>query len=311
MLGAWSADPGTVAVLVLVLWLDGWRRTSPADLLLVRPGFGAWAAREPWARLGPFALAGWWPPVVIPMLVPSKPPADQGGASAPWSADFFIAVARGRRRLRRVGLIAGVLRALGVFLLFWIALAIPLATGRFGVYGLVRAVVQAFAISVAMALLAMLGLRWLGMTRGASIRAGLPLLSPFTAPRACEIVLAAAVRGLAPLAQVAALFGEAPFLQWIRPVAYDALHGRRGEAPGERDSVAALVAGLPRPVLERALTAPRSDERGARYCPRCARTYREDIATCHECDALELLKDSAYSARPPHDPPPERSTPCM
>src|SRR5688500_6363557 len=290
MLDAWSADASTIAVLALVLWLDGWRRMGATDLLLVRPGFGAWAAREPWARVGPFALAGWWPPVVIPMLVPSKPPADQGGASAPWSADFSIAVARGRRRLRRVGLIAGVLRALGVFLLLWIALAIPLATGRFGVYGLVRAVVQAFAISVAMVLLAMLGLRWLGMTRGASVRATLPLLSPFTAPRACEIVLAAAVRELAPLAQVAAFFGEPRFLQWIRPQAYDVLHDRSDEVSGELDSVAALVAALPRPVLERALTAPRSEERGVRYCPRCARTYREGIPTCYECDALALVR---------------------
>jgi len=263
---------------------------SPADLLLVRPGFGGWIAREPWARLGPFVLAGWWPPVVVPMFVPSKPSADQGGASAPWSADFSVAVSRGRRRLRRVGLIVGVLRALGVLLLLWIALAIPLATGRFGVYGLVRAVVQAFAISVAMVLLAMLGLRWLGMTRGASVRATLPLLSPFTAPRACEIVLAAAVRELAPLAQVAAFFGEPRFLQWIRPQAYDVLHDRSDEVSGELDSVAALVAALPRPVLERALTAPRSEERGVRYCPRCARTYREGITTCYECDALALVR---------------------
>lgn len=287
MLDAWSADASTIAVLALVLWLDGWRRMSATDLLLVRPGFGEWTAREPWARFGPFALVGWWPPVVIPMLLATKHSADQGGVHAPWSADFSTAVSRGRRRLRRVGLVVGVLRALGVLLLLWIAVAIPLATGRFGVYGLVRGIVQAFAIAVVMALLAMLGLRWLGTTRSASLRASIPLLSPFTAPRACEAIIAAAVRDLSPLAQIAALFGETRFLQWIRPLAYDAVHGRVED--GESNAVAALVAALPRPVLERALSDPSRDERGVRYCPRCARTYREDIATCYECDALGLL----------------------
>ncbi|HJR66742.1 MAG TPA: hypothetical protein VJ802_09915 [Gemmatimonadaceae bacterium] len=263
---------------------------SQSDVLLVRSGSGGWTAREPWARLGPFALVGWWPPIVIPRLVPSKHSADQGGAHASWSADFSVAVSRGRRRLRRVSLIVGLLRALGVLLLLWIAVAIPLATGRFGVYGLVRGVVQAFAISVLMMLLALPGLRWLGMTRRASLRATLPLLSPFTAPRACETVLAAALRDLPPHAQVAALFGEARFLQWIRPSAYDALHGHRVD--GEVNAVTSLVAALPRPVLERALAGPPDDERGVRYCPRCARTYREEIATCYECEALSLVARS-------------------
>jgi hypothetical protein len=53
-----------------------------------------------------------------------------------------------------------------------------------------------------------LGLRWLGMKRWDAIRTSLPLLSPFTAPRACELVIAAAVRDLDPLTRVAALFGQ-------------------------------------------------------------------------------------------------------
>lgn len=187
-------------------------------------------------------------------------------------------------------LVVGVVRALGVLLLLWIAFAIPVATGRFGVYGLVRGIVQALVIAVLMALLTMLGLRWLGMTRSASFRASIPLLSPFTAPRACEAIIAAAVRDLSPLAQIAVLFGETRFLQWIRPLAYDTVHGR-GE-DGASHAVAELVAALPRPVLEQALGDPSRDERGVRYCPRCARTYREDIATCYECEALSLVSSS-------------------
>jgi hypothetical protein len=288
MLGAWSVDPATVAILALVLWLDGWRRTSRGEVLLVRSGLGDWAEREPWARLGPFALVGWWPPIVIPIIVPTQESADRGADAPPWSVDFFTAAARGRRRLRRVRLIVGLLRALGVLLLVWIAFAIPVATGRFGVHGLVRGILQAFVISVVMTLLAMLGLRWLGMTRSTSTRATLPLLSPFTAPRACEVVLAAAVRDLAPLAQIAALFGEARFLQWIRPAAYDVLHGRQDEDRA-LSPVPSLVAALPRPVLERAVRDRPSEQGRARHCPRCARAYREDITMCAECEALALV----------------------
>jgi hypothetical protein len=162
-------------------------------------------------------------------------------------------------------------------------LAIPLATDRFGVHGLIRGIVQAFVMALLMTFGAALGLRWLGMTRREAFRTLLPLLSPFTAPRACEIVIAGAVRDLDPLARVAALFGEGRFLQWIRPWAYDELHTRSTES----DTVARLVRTLPRPVLEQAVRVPPRED--ARYCPRCARTYRDDTTTCHDCAALALV----------------------
>jgi hypothetical protein len=227
---------------------------------------------------------GWWPPIVIPFLVPASQTADHRGNRPRWSADFLVAAARGRRRLRRVRLLVGALRALGVVLLLWIVLAIPLATDRFGVHGLIRGVVQAFVIALLMAFGAALGLRWLGMKRWDAIRTSLPLLSPFTAPRACELVIAAAVRDLDPLARIAALFGQPRFLYWIRPWAYDVLHGRSGDA----DTVAELVRALPRPVLEQAVRVPPSED--AQYCPRCARTYREDSTTCADCNALALVR---------------------
>ena len=286
LLGAWSADPGTLAVLVAVLWLDGWRRVGPQDLLVVRSGLGRWVEREPWAKVGSFALVAWWPPIVVPMLIPATRSADPREKHPGWSADFFVAMARGRRRLRRVRLVSATLRALGVMLVLWIALAIPMATWRFGIHGLVRAIVQAFVMSVVMASGVALALRWLGTTRRASIRAALPFLFPFTAPRACEAVMATALRDLHPLAQVASLFGEDRFLLWIRPWAYDAVHDR--EARGS-SSMVALVSALPRDVLTRALqTAPM--EHTGRYCPRCARSYREEVTGCYDCGDLALAQ---------------------
>ena len=286
MLGAWSADPGTVAVFVAVLWLDGWRRVGPGDLLVVRSGLGQWVEREPWAKVGSFALVAWWPPIVVPMLIPAARSADPGEKVPRWSADFFVAMARGRRRLRRVRIITAALRILGAMLILWIAFAIPMATARFGVHGLVRAIVQAFVMSAVIALGAALGLRWLGTTRGASIRAAIPFLFPFTAPRACEVVIATALRDLDSLAQVAAILGEDRFLLWIRPWAYDALHDR--ETRGS-SSIDALVSALPRAVLARALQRAPVENAGC-YCPRCARSYREETARCHDCGDLALAR---------------------
>ncbi|HZO19647.1 MAG TPA: hypothetical protein VFB46_11730, partial [Gemmatimonadaceae bacterium] len=129
-------------------------------------------------------------------------------------------------------------------------------------------------------------LRWLGVARGAAIRAAAPLLFPFTAPRACELVIGAALRDLTADAQLAALLGEKRFLRWIRPSAYDALHGGP-RFEGDASPVGELVRALPRTLIERAVQAPPGNEDG-RYCPRCARSYRGDTPGCYDCGGLAL-----------------------
>ena len=123
-------DLTTVLLLAVVLWLDGWRRVPRESLLLRRAGLGAWRVAEPWARLGAFALVALWPPLVLPLVVST---ADTTADRAPaWSHDFALAVARGRRRLRRTRVQAGALRAIGMLLIAWIVIGIPLATARSG-----------------------------------------------------------------------------------------------------------------------------------------------------------------------------------
>lgn len=284
----WSADPGTVAVLALVLWLDGWRRLGPNDLLLVRHGAGAWTVGQPWARVGAFALVGWWPPIVMPLVVAT---AASSASGKQWTRDFQTATARGRRRLRRISIFTATSRVLGVILLAWIALGIPLMTERFGAFGLVRGIVQAFVLSLGIAVITALGLRSLGARWGDIGRATVPLLFPFTAPRAPEILFAAALRDLHPLAQTATLLGDTRFLTWIRPWSYDELHAcRAGE--GHEEVVASLVHGMPRDLLERAVRMPPPREASAPYCPRCAQSYRDDVRVCPDCEALSLVRVS-------------------
>ena len=279
----WSADPGTVAVLALVLWLDGWRRLATTDLVLVRHGAGAWTVGQPWARVGAFALVGWWPPLVMPLVV------SRGASSGlRWTRDFETATARGRRRLRRVRTFTATSRLLAILLLAWIAVGIPLLTGRYGSFGLVRGIVQAFVLSLGIALVTTLGLRTLGVRWRDIARSTVPLLFPFTAPRAPELLIAAALRELHPLAQTATLLGDARFLAWIRPWGYDELYARAQDQ--HHETIPALVHELPRPLLERAVRTPPSRDASAPYCPRCAQSYRDDVRVCPDCEALSLVR---------------------
>ena len=289
MLNDVSVDLGTVALLAVVVWLDGWRRLPADALLATRAGFGPWGVRAPWARVGPFALVASWAPLVVPLPLSTDPAA--GPAGPRWRNDFGIATARTRRRLRRVRAIVSMLRSFGILLTLVIIVGIPVATAAFGAPGLIYGVAGAFLLAIEMTFGATIALRSLGAPLGRSFRASAQLLSPFTAPRAVEIITAAAVGPLHSLAPLAALLGESRFLAWLRPWAYDALSGRRHGDDTDSPAITALVSAVPRPLLERAV-APAALEAGddaMRYCPRCARTYVRTAIACSNCIDCELL----------------------
>ena len=291
MLSDLSVDFGTIAVLSIVVWLDGWRRLPTGTLLVARSGFAPWAVRAPWARAGPFALVALWAPIVVPLLL-SPEPASAAPVGARWMDDFHVSVARSKRRLRRVRPAVAFLRALGLLLILWIIAGIPLATARFGGPGLIYGVLGAFLLAIEMTLVTTISLgSSLGIPLRRSFRTTAQLLSPFTAPRAAETLTGAAVGQLHSLAPVAAVLGEARFLTWVRPWAYDELAGRHHADEDGEATVVNLVSALPRRVLERAVGAAVHDEGddGTRYCPRCTRTYREMAATCSNCNDLALV----------------------
>ena len=291
MLTGVSVDLGTVALLAIVVWLDGWRRLPVDAVLVERSGFGRWDVRAPWGRLGSLALVAWWAPLVVPLVL-SPDPATVGSTPGPrWKNDFDVAAARCRRRLRRAGPEIGFLRLLGVLMIFWIIIGIPLVTARFGGRGLLFGVLGAFGLAVEITFVTTLALRGLGMSFRRSLRMTAQLLSPFTSPRAAEIVTAAAVGPLHSLAPLAALLGKQRFHAWVRPWAYDELSGRVERQEDDDSTIVNLVGAAPRHVLARAVeaTAHETSGDGARYCPRCTRTYRESIEMCSNCSELALV----------------------
>ena len=290
MLTEVTVDYGTVALLALVVWLDGWRRPAPDTVLVTRSGPGPWTVRPPWARIGPLALVAFWAPIVVPLiLAPASP--DAGSDSVRWRNDFGLVAARVERRLRRVRPVTALLRALGVLLTAWIIVGIPVATARFSAPGLIYGVIAAFLLAIVLTFGTTISLVALGASPGRALRAAVQLLSPFTAPRAVEIVTSAAVGPLYSLAPIAALMGERRFLVWLRPWAYDELAGLHRADESADATIVRLVAALPRNVLERAVSAApdTAGDGGARYCPRCTRTYEDTVATCAECEDIALL----------------------
>ena len=155
----------------------------------------------------------------------------------------------------------------------------------------------AFVLAAVLTVLVTFALRALCVPRSSSARRAVHLLSPFSATQPPEVVLAAALDRLDPLARMAVLLGETRFLMWVRPAAYDALHERVTASGSDDSSIASLVRNLPRTLLTRAGSGESDALEGATaHCPRCARAYRDDAATCGDCSELPLLKRTRMTA---------------
>jgi hypothetical protein len=286
-----AIDFGTVAVLVFVLWLDGWRRVEPGDFIVRRVGLGPWTLRTPSARVGTFALVAWWPPVVFPLVVTTSPDTQVSAGSPAWTVDHAVSVARGRRRVGRVAADIAMLRIVGTLLLVWIALGIPLMTARAGGAGLVRGIAGAFLFAGGMAITCLVVLRMSGVPGRSALRKCLPLVSPFSAARAAEVVIGEALDGLSPSAQLAALLDPPAFAEWLRPWAYDEVHARQADGPVAA-RIREMIAALPPSMLSGVIaTMPSEDagDVGSSYCPRCGHWYYQHVAACSECVNVALL----------------------
>jgi hypothetical protein len=103
------------------------------------------------------------------------------------------------------------------------------------------------------------------------------LLSPFTTPRAAELLLEHCCAGQSQLALLRLLLPSPAFESWVRPRAFDRLRAGAGGDP-ELDA-------LLDPDAMRALVArrPAALSGGESYCPRCEGIYREAVDACSDC----------------------------
>ena len=282
-----SLDLEAVLAFAAVFWLHGWRRANGDVLLAVHAPFAGWRVREPFARVGPFILANWWPALIVSLVTLSG----SLQTASPWQRDFAIAAARGRRRLRRARWWLLALRVLGTVLIALIVMGVPLAVAWFGVTGLVRSVIAVLPLLALISAGTGLAMRLLGSPHRKAVVTALKHIGPFSAPFAAESVIEQAFAGLDAPARLATVLGERRFLEWIRPWAFDARRsGSDNNAGG--DAAASLVAAIPVAVLDRSISAvPQDgDAPASRYCPRCASAYLESVSTCSGCEGVLLVR---------------------
>jgi hypothetical protein len=271
-------DWSTVVILAAVTWLDGVRRVPPDALVLRRVFGGRWTVADP-ADVGrTFRLVSWWSPVTLPLVIPS------GGipeADSPTGARTETLAAR----LERSGRVVGALRVLGALVVAGIVLGIPAAVALFGAWGFAAALGAVLLLGVAMAAVVAGAVRGVGRSWRRAARIGAPLLYPFTAPRAAELVLQHAVAGEPPLMVARQLLGPDGFAAWVRPQAYDALRANAGA----RDASALMTLVGHSGLAAIVHAVPAQCEAGECYCPRCARVYRAGTVACAECGGPRLI----------------------
>src|SRR4029078_5743884 len=110
------------------------------------------------------------------------------------------------------------LRVLGLALLVTLVVILPVSTFSYGIAALIRSVVVDAELLVTLVVVARFALRHLGAPWPEAARRAAPLLSPFTAPRATEVLCRAALEpdasDVGALIAARAALGEEHFAVW-------------------------------------------------------------------------------------------------
>lgn len=268
---SWHFDWTTFWLLWGIALAEGFRRVPPGAVLLRRvPGY-------PWnAAAGPYATSAWrltsaFSPLALHALLQ---PADGPPRPLP---------ARGRLRLW-----VTLLRVPSLLALAALLVGVPLLSASMATRGLILAAIAALAASLFTAILSMVALVRLGIPWKTAIRDALRVVSPFTTPRAPEIVLERALAGVPVLDAARALLPADAFAAWLRPLAYDQLTG---------DADGAL---LPAAEAERIIHEPPADAvPGDVFCPRCAGIYKPGVETCRGCGGVPLERAAPPAPKSP------------
>lgn len=266
---SWHFDWTTFWLLAGIAMAEGFRRVPAGGVLLRRvPGY-------PWqVAAGPYGASGW----------------RLTSAFSPFALHALLQPAEGTARpLPKRGSIRlwiNLLRVPSLLSLVALLVGVPLLSLSMGTTGLILAVAAALGASLLTAMVAMVAMVRLGTGWKTAAWDALRVVSPFTAPRAPEIVLERALAGVPVVETARALLPAGDFAAWIRPIAYDQV---------KRDADHAL---LPRDEAERIIRAlPADAAPGDAWCPRCAGVYHSAAATCRGCD-VPLERVIAPAAAP-------------
>jgi len=252
----------TIAILALLTLIEGMRRVPAGSVVLRRVLFGPWTVErpEPAERL---RLLSWWSPIMTTIVLAPRPSYQKTS----------VKDVRARLEGRELYTALFDLRVLGAVELVVLVLGLPLALQRFGAMG--------FFVGLGVVLLLCLtiftALVLSGRTLGKRWRWAFPFLSPFSAPRAAEVLLEEALRDVPPAVAGSALLPADAFLVFVRPFVYDASNGgdvdRRFLEGMNLNELRATLAQRPRGT---------SQNGQGLWCPRCGATFIHGDS-CSEC----------------------------
>jgi hypothetical protein len=263
-----------VAVFAMLVLVDGFRRIPAGGLVVRAIGWSGWKPAAQPESQGRWRLVSWWPPLA-PALV--LPPLD--GPATISAEDLGARVETARRWAPWLALGGGLTLAA-------LVLGLPIATARLGGVGFLAGAGVVLGLAVATATGGWWALRRLGTP--ASVRRGQALrwCSPFATGRALEGVYQAAVAGASPAQAVRTLARAGLFAEWVRPRAYDAVHGRAS------DPDLSAAAGIA--TLHAIVAAEPSLAAGGRsYCPRCAAVWIDRRESCPDCEVPAVSRRTA------------------
>lgn len=257
---SWHFDWTTFWLLAGIALAEGLRRVPAGGVLLRRvPGYPWQVAAGPY-RAPAWRMASAFSPLALHALL-------QPGEGAPRELP-----PRGGLRLW-----INLLRIPSLLALIALIAGVPLLSASMGTRGLILAVAAAFGASLLTAIVAMLALIRLGIGWKTAVWDALRIVSPFTSPRAPEIVMERALAGVPMIDPVRALLPPDAFAAWIRPLAYDQVMGSADDAL------------LPRAEAERIVRTPPADAApGDAWCPRCAGVYQPGVEACRGCGEVPL-----------------------
>lgn len=274
-----------VAMLVLVLWLEGSTRIADGAIVLQGTSRGRWRLLVgPGRRDGSWIATRWLP--TTPLVVLRAP---AGTGEERYSRNRLRrTLAQRHRSIRRTARAMEVVGASSAAVLVG---GVPAATANWGRWGFIMAALILLLLLLCQTTLAIRGLRKLGLPWRRAVRYSSVALSPFSAPSARELLYQEAVAGLPRIPVVRYLLGPSGFTDWVRPSAYDALHRA---TPADSSTLAGELLEVMKRYELRAIlyTPPSSAESADVYCVRCGALYNAPILRCAECAAR-------FSSAPP------------
>ena len=262
-------DLETAVILAAVSLADGARMVPPQAIIVRRILTGPWKLVSEQGDRPKLRFVSWWSPLSSSVVLLA---ADR---TAPAAASDLPS------RSSSVAQHLEALRVTGAAALLTLVLGVPLAVRHLDVLGFTLVLAMLGMLAVVSSLILANGYRRLGHPA----RRALYALSPFTAPRAAELLLQSVIDGMSPLVVMRELLPPAHFARYLRPRVYDARV--RQQLDIELES---LVTPSEQATF---LAAPAVSDAAMAYCPRCGGTWRTVDVECSEC---------GVSVRPYTDP---------